>query len=59
MFSIYVVHENADAWKCKRVLWLFSALMMSWVLVWVDMDLFTTHFSDKELLKTWKLKECE
>ena len=34
-----------------------SATMMSWVRVWVD--LFTTQFSDKVLLDTWKLIECE
>ena len=38
----------------STALWLLFALMMSWVRVWVDLDLFTTHFSDKVLLDTWK-----
>ena len=38
---------------------LLSAAMMSWARVWVDLDLFTTQISDKLLLNTWKLKECE
>ena len=38
---------------------LLSAAMMSWARVWVDLDLFTTQFSDKVLLDTWKLIECE
>ena len=37
---------------------LFSA-MMSWVQVWVDLDMFTIQFSDKVLLDTWMLIECE
>ena len=36
-----------------------SVTMMSWVQVWVDLRLFTTQFSDKVLLDTWKLKEWE
>ena len=38
---------------------LLSAAMMSWARVWVDLDLFTTQFSDKVLLDTWKLIELK
>ena len=41
----------------EKKVWLFSAWMMSRVWVWVDLDLFTAHFSDKVLLDTWNLKE--
>ena len=33
--------------------------MMIWVQRWVDLDLFTTQFSDKMLRDTWKSIECE
>ena len=33
--------------------------MMSWVRRWVDLGLFTTQFSDKVLLDTWKSLKCE
>ena len=36
-----------------------SVTMMSWVQVWVDLRLFTSQFSDKVLLDTWKLRERE
>ena len=38
---------------------LFSAHLMSWVRQWVELDLFTTQFSDKVLLDTRKSIECE
>ena len=38
---------------------LISATTMSWVRVWVDLDLFITQFLDKVLLDKRKLKECE
>ena len=38
---------------------LLSAAMMSWARVWVDLDLFTTQFSDKMLRDTWKSKLWE
>ena len=34
---------------------LLSAHLMSWVRWWVDLD----EFSDKVLLDTWKLIECD
>ena len=36
-----------------------SVTLMSWDGWWVDLDLFTTQCSDKVLLDTWKLIECE
>ena len=41
--------------KAKKSLSLLSAAMMSWVQVWVDLDLFTTQISDK-VLYTWYMK---
>ena len=45
-------------WIKKHLLQL-SVAMMSWDRVWVDLRLFTTQFSDKVLLETWKLREWE
>ena len=48
-----------NVWTVEGLMLLLSAAMMSWARVWVDLDLFTTQFSDKVLLDTWKLIECE
>ena len=42
--------------QIRSYMWLFSALMMSWVRVWIDLDLFTTHFSDKVFTRYMKVK---
>ena len=44
---------------CLDHMLLLSVHLMSWVHWWLDLDLFTTQFSDKVLLDTWKLVECE
>ena len=57
-FQIHKVEPTKSNFYEKDVL-LLSEHLMSWVGQWVDLDLFTTQFSDKVLLDTWKLIECK
>ena len=49
-----IVHENAEAWKCKRILWQLCAAMLSWTMSWDGCLLTDSLLPDKWKVREWK-----